>query len=132
VSAPDSITALELIPIRFGTAQTVKTETKTPDIKVETPSGSISLGEFYGTTVEYKTLRPSVLADGLQQSKFGWILLDEMIDQGTKRFAAIIGIPKGTKKITVQLVATLKTNALFGLKNNVASTQPQLAEISLP
>ena len=132
VNAPDNIIALELIPIRFGSEQAVKTEKKSPEIKVETSVGSISLGEFYGTTVEYKTLRPSILADGLQQSKFGWILLDEMIDQGTKRFAAIMGAPKGTRQITVQLIATIKTDTMLGFKNDVASTLPQQVQINLP
>jgi hypothetical protein len=132
VNAPDSTIALELVPTRYGIEEVTTKELKSPDIKVETPAGAISLGTVYGQTVEYRHLKPTIVATGLQENRFGWILKDEMIDQGTKRFSVIIGVEKNSKSITVEIVSTAKTKGSWVTQDQVAATEPKMFEISLP
>ena len=76
---PSSI-ALELVPLRYGTNSKVTTNLQSPDVSVESAGNRISVGKVYEQTIEYSYLKPTILATGLRDSSFGWIMKDDMVD----------------------------------------------------
>jgi len=125
---------LELMPIRFGEEQEVKTTTGIPGVKVQAGGVGIELGQIYGQDVTFKTLKPTIVGTGIQASKFGWTLSNEMLDMSAKRLIAVIGVPKGSRRLDFDMVISVKTNSTaFGfIQGNVASSVPQKFSASLP
>jgi len=119
--------ALELVPIRFGQEQDVKTTTGIPEVKVEAGGVGIELGQIYGQEVSFKSLKPTIVGTGIQASKFGWTISGEMLDMSAKRLIAVVGVPKKTPKLEFDMVVSAKTNAkvLGFVQGNVASSVPQ-------
>lgn len=117
--------AHELAPLRFGQEHLVREERSIPEIKVEGKAIGFSLGKIFGEEVSYKVLKPTIVGTGLQASEFGWSLSDEMIDMSAKRLIAIISVPKGAKKIELEMVIVVKLKGyIYYFKDNVASSQP--------
>ncbi len=83
LKTPDS-EALDLVPLRYGTTQDVKTDTGIPETKIKAGDFSVSLGQIYSQEISYKTLKPTIVGTGIQDSEFGWSLTDEMIDMSAK------------------------------------------------
>jgi hypothetical protein len=59
----------------------------------------ISVGEYFSQTVAYKSLKPTVEAYGEGERKFSWKMTEEAIAGGSHRFAAIIGVPRGSPEV---------------------------------
>lgn len=119
--------ALELVPIRFGQEQDVKTKAGIPEAKVEAGGVGIELGQIYGQEVTFKTLKPTIVGTGIQASKFGWTISGDMLDMSAKRLIAVVGVPKRSPKLEFDMVVSAKTNpkALGFVQGNVASSVPQ-------
>ena len=116
--------AYELVPLRFGREENVTEKRDSPDVKIETPTGGVSIGKFYGQEISYKILKPTIVGTGLQASEFGWALSDEMIDMSAKRFIAIIAVPKGTLKLDLEMFVGAKLNSVKALfQDDVASSR---------
>ena len=52
----------------------------------------------------YKSLKPTIVGTGLQSPEFAWSIRDDMLDMSAKRLIAIIGVPKGTAQLELQMV----------------------------
>ena len=101
--------ALALLPLRFGDEQKHTQRTNVPEIDIKAPSGAgVKIGQIYGQEIEFKSLKPSIVATGLQSPNFSWTLYNEMVDMSAKRLVAIIGIPKKTMKIAFDLIVSAK------------------------
>ena len=123
INDPSSI-ALQLIPLRYGNTNKSTTSLQSPEISAEAEGNKVSLGKVYEQTVEYSYLRPTILATGLQDSSFGWILKDDMVDASSKRLIAILGITKGTKAITITLAVSGHMRNWIPFQASVSSTTP--------
>ncbi|WP_374299304.1 hypothetical protein [Ferrovibrio sp.] len=127
-----SAVAFEIIPLRTGIERSVSENTKTPEIKIETPAGAgVTVGEVYGQKIEYKTLKPTVIGNGLQESTFGWTVKDEALDSSAKRFIAIIGVPKRTKNLTAEIAISSRVKGGW-LQEDHAATKLHNIKIDLP
>jgi hypothetical protein len=126
--------ALELLPERYSIPVKVKETSKTPEIGVEAHGMSLHVKEFYEQTVEYEQLRPTIIANGLQEHKFGWILKDDAAGEGANRFVGVIGVPKGTRALYGQSVVPIKlANGGVGgwFQSQVISTGTNIFDIPL-
>ena len=118
--------ALELVPIRFGQEQDVKTTTGIPEATVEAGGVGIELGQIYGQEVTFKTLKPTIVGTCILASKFGCTISGEMLDMSAKRLIAVVGVPKKSPKLEFDMVVSAKTTKVFGfVQGNVASSVPQ-------
>ncbi len=125
--------ALDLAPIRFGQETTKKEEIGTPEIKVETPRGGVSVGRFYGQEIAYKTLKPTIVGTGILANEFGWSMSDDMVDMSAKRFVAIVGVPKGSRKLSLEMVLRARPSPQYGIfQQNVLNSEPINFTADLP
>ncbi len=125
--------ALELVPLRYGTEASVKQKAQTPEVSVEAPNGGkVAVGEIYEQTIEYKELKPTVMATGLHDANFGWVIKGDALDPSSKRLIAIVGVRKNTHEIPLALTVagTLRDWGLF--QSRRATTEPQLCVLKLP
>lgn len=127
---PSSI-ALELVPLRYGTNSKVTTNLQSPDVSVEAAGNRISVGKVYEQTIEYSYLKPTILATGLRDSSFGWIMKDDMVDASSKRLIAIVGFPKGTKRVAMTLSLSGHIRNWNPFQSSRSSTQPLAYTLSL-
>lgn len=97
---PEDSIALQLIPTRFGTEVAVTENLSSPEITAESGGMSLTVGEFWGRTVEYTLLKPTIVATGIRDSKFSWFLSGNALGTGSYIFVGIIGVPKGKTTIT--------------------------------
>ena len=93
-------------------------------------SKTVELGKVYEQEVVYTSLKPIIVADGLQENEFAWSLSDGAIQHGARRFVAVIQDPKGRQSVTAQLQASVKTKDWFA-QGDLVSTQPKLIELRL-
>jgi hypothetical protein len=124
----EKILALDLLPERVGIEVNSTTRANTPNIQVN----GLVIGEMFARTVAYKYLRPTIISRGVLTSSFGWIYTDESIDASAKKMFAIIGAPKGTKRVDAEIVVMAKCSRYLGLASEWASTARIPYEIPLP
>ena len=122
VTAPPEIFALELIPLRFDKEMNVTRIISSPEIKVKFGANVVELGKVYEQQVVYKSLKPTIVAYGLQENKFSWSMVDEAIQLGSKRFVALIQVPKGRESLTLELQASAKTKPGWIAQGNIIAT----------
>jgi hypothetical protein len=98
-----------------------------PEVKFEGEGIGVSVGQVYSQEVTFKSLRPTIVGTGLQAADFGWSIRDEMLEMSAKRLIAIIGVPKNTLNLELQMVITMKTKAKYfgAIQGDVASGRPQ-------
>jgi hypothetical protein len=132
VTGPVEILALELIPLRFDREMSITKIASSPEIKVQHGPNAMEIGKVYEQQIVYKILKPTIVAEGLQESAFAWSMADEAVQLGAKRFIAILQVPKGTKSITVQFQASAITKSSWMAQGNIISTAPESREIQLP
>jgi hypothetical protein len=118
VFLPDDSIALDLIPRRFGHEMQVSQTTKSPEITVK----QVSLGEFYSRTVAYTALKPTIVATGLRENQFSWVLTDDAVATGAYLFVGILGVPTGQDCINTGFGVNAKTSDFLGLQGDVAGT----------
>jgi len=131
VTAPSGTVALELVPLRYDREMSTSQITSSPEIKLRVGEKAVELGKIFEQQVVFRTLRPIIVADGLQEHEFSWSLMEEAIQPGAKRFVAILAVPKGSQSLTVLFQATAITKPGFFAQGNVIATEPVLAEIRL-
>jgi hypothetical protein len=100
VSDPKEVVALDLIPLRYDKASSAK-------------NGAVTPAKTYGVEVIYTSLKPTVIASGLQERRFSWSLYGDAIGTGCRRFMAILLAPKGTKSIGVKQSVRLIVNRRY-------------------
>jgi hypothetical protein len=134
LKTPDS-EALELVPLRYGDEQEVKSTTAVPQVELKAGEIGVTVGQIYSQEVSYKTLKPTIVGTGIQASEFGWSLSHEMVDMSAKRLIAIVGVPKKASKLDFDMIVNVRTNpsGWWGsVEGNVASTGPQRVSALLP
>lgn len=119
--------AWELAPLKVGVELTIEESAKTPEVTV----GELKVGEFYGRTISYKTLRPTITAYGLREDEFSWSLQGDAIGMGSFNFMAAIGVPKGTKQLHLEQSVRLKTTNFLGLEGDWATTRKSRTRVDL-
>lgn len=127
VSADEGISALQLIPLRFDKEISKTITTSSPELKTR----YVAVGKVYGQEVVYKSLKPIIIADGLQESDFSWTLMDEAVQPGAKRFIAVLQVPKGKKLLMLNIQAGAKTKPGWVAQGNIISTKAKLVNIKL-
>ena len=123
----------ELIPLRYGEEQSVKTTTAVPKAELKASELSVSIGQVYSQEVSYKALKPTIVGTGIQEAEFGWSLSNDMLDMSAKKLIAIVGVPKKTSKLDLEMIVTAHTNPqMYGIiQGNVASTVPVKQSVNL-
>jgi hypothetical protein len=99
VVIPEQSVALKLIPLRFGIDVHQRQGVNSPEMSVEYGGAKVSVGEYFSQVVAYTYLKPTIEAYGEGERIFSWRISEEAISGGSHRFAAILGVPKGTPSI---------------------------------
>jgi hypothetical protein len=128
VFLPEDSTALDLIPWRFGVEATVTETTGSPPITIK----DVTVGEFCKKTVAYTMLRPTIVATGLREHRFSWVLTEEAASTGSHLFVGLLGVPKSQCRISAGLAVDAETTDWLGLQGDVAGTGVIFREINLP
>ena len=89
------------------------------------------IGEFFKVSILSKSLRPQVIAYGLQEDRFSWSLKDDAIGSGSLIFAAALGVPKGTKNLKMQQYIAVKTTGGLITEGGWASTDKAIDILEL-
>jgi len=131
VTAPSANLALELIPLRFDKEMSVTRVVSSPELKIKFGDKAVELGKVYEQQVVYKSLKPIIVANGLQESKFSWSMTDQAVQPGAKRFVALLTVPIGKESLIVQLQASATTKSTWVAQGEIISTKPKLVDISL-
>lgn len=105
--------ALDLLPWEYGVRKKIKEKTALPSVKFKLSGLMIEIGEFYRRSVAFEMLKPVIIATGLQENRFSWILRDEAVDVGSKRFVAIISVPKTVIKLPIVMNVSATTKSLL-------------------
>lgn len=128
VFLPDDSTALDLIPWRYGVEAAVTETTGSPPITIK----DVTIGEFYRKTVAYTMLRPTIVATGLREHRFSWVLTEEAASTGSYLFVVLLGVPKNQCRMNAGLAVDAETTDWLGLQGDVAGTGVIFTEINLP
>ena len=132
VITPEDTIALELIPLRHEKEMTTKTTKSSPDLDVSAGGFGVKVGKVYEQEVVFKTMMPTVLAEGLQEHSFSWSLRDEAVQKGSKRFIGVLQVPKGRRTMSMQLQAGGKTKGPWYASGDIVSTKAEVKSIILP
>lgn len=128
---PDSY-ALALVPLSYGVEVDTEERTATPSVSVSVAGNSVTVGEFLSQTVAYRTLRPTIIAVGLQENQFYWRIKEEALNMGAIKFVSIIAVPKETESLSAVMFTNLRFPDLLGIiQGDVASTEPTIMSIGL-
>jgi hypothetical protein len=133
VTATTGVIALELIPLRFDKEVSTTRTVSSPEIKIRVGDKAVELGKVFEQTVIYKSLRYTIVAEGLQESEFLWTLTEDAVQPGAIRFIGIIQAPKGKEILALQFQASAKTKPRYlGIvQGDIISTKPKLVEIKV-
>lgn len=123
VALPKGARALELIPLVFGAEMAEETRLSSPEITLAAGDRSVSIGTFFERSVAFKTLKPTIIAGGLQENLISWTMRGEAIDVGAKRFIAIVGVPTEATNLDVEMAMAAKTSSFLGLQGNYMRTR---------
>jgi len=131
VTATTGVIALELIPLRFDKEISTTRIFSSPEIKIRVGDKAVEIGKVFEQTVVYKSLKYTIVAEGLQESEFLWTLTEDAVQPGAIRFIGIIQAPKGKEILTLQFQASAKTRPRYlGIvQGDIISTKPKLVEI---
>jgi hypothetical protein len=124
--------ALELVPVRYGRETEVTSSIAVPSTEVKAGEIGLSIGEVYKQEVSYKALVPTIVGTGVQDSEFKWTMSDEMLDMSAKRLIAIVGVPKRTSRLDLEMIAIARTKPGWWVQGNVASSDVQKFSGKLP
>ena len=125
VDCSDVCIAWELAPIRI---QSKSESTSTPS---NPKTRNVVVGEFFQKSIIYENLNPEIVAYGLRESKFLWVLKGEAISAGSHTFVAAIGLPKGTKSFELERSVAMKTKRKILVEGGWASTSSKSQSVSL-
>jgi hypothetical protein len=131
VTGTANMIALELIPFKFDKETSITKTVSSPNIKIKYGENAVELGEFYKKQVVYKVLKPTIVANGLQESTFAWYMTDDAVHQGANQFIAILLVPKKEKSLTVNLEAGAKTKPTWIAQGNAIATPSMPVKIEL-
>jgi hypothetical protein len=130
VKLPAGTIALALMPFRYGVEVTEKAEAKiAPEIEAE--GVKVSLGEVYGREISFSYLKPTIRAYGLQESEFSWTMRDQAIQPGAEQFVCMVGVPKQSKQITLQVSAFAQWSGGWSSAAGIESTDEKIMQVSL-
>jgi hypothetical protein len=110
VSAPPDVVALDLMPLQLDGASR--------------PSSLLDYGVRLASS-----LKPVVIASGLQENEFGWKLSKEALQSGTKRFAALLAMPPTRETATVSLQIVVRTQNTFFAQANTMTRGPDVQNL---
>jgi hypothetical protein len=91
--------ALELAPLEYGTEVTVETRKAVPGFEAGMEGFYVSVNEAFNKTIAFKYVKPRVIAVGLGEREFSWLLRGEAVRIGWHKFVVMAGIPKGIGSI---------------------------------
>jgi hypothetical protein len=120
------------VPLRYGAEKSVTEKTQSPEVTVEGGKGKVTVGQVYEQTIEYKQLKPTILATGLHEAQFGWRLMDEIVDTSSKRLIAIVGVPKRTRELPVSMAVSGTIKRWISFQSQKGTTDPQLYVMKFP
>jgi hypothetical protein len=133
-ATPEGTEAFELLPLVVSREFTVTKEMSAPKIWVEVGGATVTLGEVFKKTIEYISLKPSVVAYGLGERRFSWVIRDDAIRAGSHRFVAIVGVPKGSPEVEIAMSGhvRLKKGFLGGIfgEEGIAGSEARTVVIS--
>ncbi|MGA2412671.1 MAG: hypothetical protein ABSG46_20100, partial [Candidatus Binataceae bacterium] len=132
VKLPPQVHALTLLPDRIGTEHETSHEVQTPSVKIEAEGIGLDLGEWYKSEDSFKSLKPTIVSEGLGESRFAWILEGDAVSRGSRRFIAIIDVPKSLHHLDINLVAGAKTKGILWIGAKFAESNPTQVRLRLP
>ena len=131
VRFPTDVTALELVPLDFLKSAIVQEESGIPAVEGSVGPVSIGTGPIFQHRVTFERLRPTIIAQGLQEHNVSWQMRDEAAVPGSKKFIAVVGVPKGSSRLSVELSAVAKFDTYRGVQGGIGSTVEKKVEIEL-
>lgn len=131
IDLPANAIAFELLPLRLGTERKVEEKRSAPAGKLSIGPNAVEIGQVWGQTVTFTSVKPTIVANGLGESSIEWLLTNEAVELGAKRFASIIGVPKTMRSIEVAMAAFATLPSML-ISYKVAGTETKKVAITLP
>lgn len=131
VTAQAGIIAVELIPLRFEKGVETKRTVASPDIKIKYGEGAVEIGRVFEQQIVYTSLKPTIVAGGLQESDFSWSMMDDAMQPGARRFVAVIQVPKGRRSVSLQLQGSGTLKWKLFAQGGIVATNVKLIEVPL-
>lgn len=128
----DDAVALELVPLRYDKVLHLEEESKSPSVSAKVGKAQLSIGQFYRKTISSTSFKPIIVAQGVQESNFGWAMRNDASAPGAKRFIAVVGIEKGTEFITITVGAASFYEGFLGLQGGISVVGEMTRRFKLP
>lgn len=93
--------AIELFPDNLGTPVSQENKSGLPEMEMSVGDRSLKIGQFITTNVRYNFVKPTILALGVGEENFSWLVQGEAIRAGAFKFVAIIVVPKGRQFVDI-------------------------------
>ena len=131
VTVPTGIIAVDLIPLRFEKGVEARRTLSSPEIKVKYGESAVEIGKVFEQQVVYTSLRPTIVAGGPQESDFSWSMMDDAMQEGARRFVAVVQVPKGRRAVSMQLQASATLRSKFFAQGGIVAGQLRLIDVAL-
>lgn len=118
ILSPKDVYASDLIPLKYDAL---------PDASTQ----NVSVGRYHEQEFIYASLRPIVVAAGLQETRFSWKLSGGAVGVGTRRFVAIVRVPNDAMSLIMTLSANLKSHT-WGLPFETIRHADHRTDVKLP
>jgi len=126
VTSDGQASAAELLPLRFD-AKTVEASTR----RGADPRGTV-LGQLYGADIVFESLSPTIVAYGLQETRFWWTMSDDACKPGANRFVALLEVPRGLESIALTLQASVRKEGGLWVEGGLLATEIHKLDVDLP
>jgi hypothetical protein len=131
---PEGGVALELIPLQYGPEVEVQEKQAIPGVEVSIKGLRAAIGEAFNRIVAFTYIKPTIVAVGLRERQFSWLLRGEAVTIGSHRFVVVAGVPKGEVGIDFAMSGhvRLRKGILEGLfaSGDIAGTEVKVIPIS--
>ena len=132
VKLSNNALALELVPLRYEKVLALTEESNSPPITAKLGKTQLSVGQFYKNTISSTSFKPVIVAQGVQESYFGWAMRDEASAPGAKRFISVIGVERGTEIINITIAAASFYEHFLGLQGDISVVGEETRRFPLP
>jgi hypothetical protein len=128
VEFPDECQAMELAPFRVATSEKTTISYGIPTITVR----GVSVGDVFNKQIVYASLKPKIVAYGIQEAEFSWSLQGDAISLGSHVFFTAMGCSRGTTSVLIKQSVAAKTMDTLLVEGNWVSTELDFLNVELP
>lgn len=127
VEFPSACQAMELAPFRVATAEETTISYGVPTVTVR----GISVGDVFSKQIVYSSIKPRIIAYGIQESRFSWSLQQDAVSHGSHVFFIAMGCLRGTELVLIKQSAAARTKDTILVEGNWVSTELDVLHVDL-